>query len=127
MAEIFEIGMVLCFGASWPFNVIRAYKARTAKGTSLLFTLLIEIGYISAIIGKFILISQHGTCDLLPQQKAGRKSRKSKRSESLKQNKSFLKAPLARQEVLLRYVRRMMICRRTAAAILCANTRRQAA
>ena len=54
MAEIFEIGMVLCFGASWPFNVIRAYKARTAKGTSLLFTLLIEIGYISAIIGKFV-------------------------------------------------------------------------
>ena len=60
MAEIFEIGMVLCFGASWPFNVIRAYKARTAKGTSLLFTLLIEIGYISAIIGKFILLAQQG-------------------------------------------------------------------
>ena len=56
MAEIFEIGMVLCFGASWPFNVIRAYKARTAKGTSLLFTLLIEIGY-----------GYGGTCDLLPQ------------------------------------------------------------
>lgn len=60
MAEIFEIGMVLCFGASWPFNVMRAYKARTAKGTSLLFTLLIEIGYISAIIGKFILIAEQG-------------------------------------------------------------------
>ena len=66
MAEIFEIGMVLCFGASWPFNVIRAYKARTAKGTSLLFTLLIEIGYISAIIGKFILISQQGTAYWTP-------------------------------------------------------------
>lgn len=60
MAEVFEIGMIFCFGASWPFNVIRAYKARTAKGTSLLFTLLIEIGYISAIIGKFILIAQQG-------------------------------------------------------------------
>lgn len=61
MAEIFEIGMVLCFGASWPFNVIRAYKARTAKGTSLLFSLLIEFGYISAIIGKFILLAQQGS------------------------------------------------------------------
>lgn len=60
MAEIFEIGMVLCFGASWPFSVIRAYKARTAKGTSLIFTLLIEIGYISAIIGKFILLAEQG-------------------------------------------------------------------
>ena len=25
-ATIFEIVMVLCFGASWPFNIIRAYK-----------------------------------------------------------------------------------------------------
>lgn len=59
-ADIFEIGMVICFGFSWPFNVIRSYKARTAKGTSLLFTLLIVIGYVSAIIGKFILIGSEG-------------------------------------------------------------------
>ena len=60
MATVCEIILLVCFGASWPFNVIRAYKARTAKGTSLLFTLLIEIGYISAIIGKFILLAQQG-------------------------------------------------------------------
>ena len=47
-ATIFEIVMVLCFGASWPFNIIRAYKARTAKGTSLQFTILIGIGYVGA-------------------------------------------------------------------------------
>ena len=46
-ATIFEIVMVLCFGASWPFNIIRAYKARTAKGTSLQFTILIGIGSVS--------------------------------------------------------------------------------
>ncbi len=61
MAEIFEIGMILCFGASWPLNIIRAYKARTAKGTSFLFTLLIVIGYVSAIIGKFITIAKVGS------------------------------------------------------------------
>lgn len=60
LADIFEIGMVICFGFSWPFNVLRAYKARTAKGTSLLFTLLIVIGYVSAIVGKFILIAEQG-------------------------------------------------------------------
>ena len=27
LATVFEIVMVLCFGASWPFNIIRAYKA----------------------------------------------------------------------------------------------------
>lgn len=51
-ATIFEIVMVLCFGASWPFNIMRAYKARTAKGTSLQFTLLIGIGYVAGILSK---------------------------------------------------------------------------
>lgn len=52
LATVFEIVMVLCFGASWPFNIIRAYKARTAKGTSLQFTLLIGIGYVGGILSK---------------------------------------------------------------------------
>lgn len=52
LATIFEIVMVLCFGASWPFNIIRAYKARTAKGTSLQFTLLIGTGYVGGILSK---------------------------------------------------------------------------
>ncbi len=51
-STIFEIAMIACFGASWPFNIARAYKARTAKGTSLLFTLLIGIGYIAGILCK---------------------------------------------------------------------------
>ena len=29
MAEIFEIIMIVSFGASWPMNVIKSYKART--------------------------------------------------------------------------------------------------
>ena len=52
-ATIFEIVMVLCFGASWPFNIIRAYKARTAKGTSLQFTILIGIGYVGGILRRY--------------------------------------------------------------------------
>lgn len=52
LATICEIVMVLCFGASWPFNVIRAYKARTTKGTSLPFMSLIGIGYVGGILCK---------------------------------------------------------------------------
>ena len=52
LATVFEIVMVLCFGASWPFNIVRAYKARTAKGTSLQFTLLIGLGYVGGILSK---------------------------------------------------------------------------
>ena len=51
-ATVFEIVMVLCFGASWPFNIVRAYKARTTKGTSLQFTILIGIGYVGGILSK---------------------------------------------------------------------------
>ena len=45
--------MLLCFGASWPFNVIKSYKARTAKGKSPTFLILIIIGYIVGICSKF--------------------------------------------------------------------------
>lgn len=54
MAEIFEIIMVLSFGASWPLNVMKSYKARTTKGKSLGFLLLIFFGYIAGIISKFV-------------------------------------------------------------------------
>lgn len=59
-ATIFEIVMVLCFGASWPFNIIRAYKARTAKGTSLQFTILIGIGYVGGILSKVFFALEKG-------------------------------------------------------------------
>ncbi len=55
MAEICEIIMIVLFGASWPANVIKSYKAKTAKGKSLLFLILIFTGYIFGISGKLIL------------------------------------------------------------------------
>lgn len=54
MGSIFESIMLICFGLSWPLNVIKAYKARTAKGTSLPFILLIITGYIAGIAAKII-------------------------------------------------------------------------
>ena len=54
MAEVFEVIMIVSFGASWPLNVIKSYKARTTKGKSLGFLLLIFFGYIAGIISKFV-------------------------------------------------------------------------
>jgi hypothetical protein len=54
MSSVFEIVMLVCFGFSWPINVIKAYKARTAKSTSLPFILLIITGYIAGIIAKIL-------------------------------------------------------------------------
>ena len=52
IAPILETIMLVCFGFSWPMNLIKAYKARTAKSTSLPFILLIITGYIAGICAK---------------------------------------------------------------------------
>ena len=54
LSQVFEAAMVICFGLSWPMNVIKSYKARTTKGKSLAFLILIDVGYICGIAGKFI-------------------------------------------------------------------------
>ena len=52
--EICEILMLVCFGFSWPLNAIKSYKARTTKGKSLPFVLLILTGYVFGITGKLV-------------------------------------------------------------------------
>lgn len=54
MGSVFESIMLICFGLSWPLNVIKAYKAKTAKGTSLPFIFLIIFGYIAGITAKLV-------------------------------------------------------------------------
>ena len=54
MGAILETVTLICFGFSWPLNVIKAYKAKTAKGTSLPFILLIITGYVAGISAKII-------------------------------------------------------------------------
>ncbi len=54
MSEILEVIMIVSFGASWPLNVIKSYKARTVKGKSLGFLCLIFLGYVAGISSKFL-------------------------------------------------------------------------
>ena len=54
MAEILEITMIVSFGASWPLNVMKSWKARTTKGKSLPFLCLIFFGYIAGIASKLL-------------------------------------------------------------------------
>lgn len=52
ISEILEIGMLISFGFSWPLNVIKSIKSRTAKGKSLWFMVLILFGYICGMVSK---------------------------------------------------------------------------
>ena len=55
MGGILETAMLICFGCSWPINLVKNYKCRSAKGMSLPFILLLMVGYIAGISAKFIL------------------------------------------------------------------------
>ncbi len=54
MAQILEAAMIICFGISWPVNIAKSLKSKTAKGKSIVFLFFILIGYLCAIAGKII-------------------------------------------------------------------------
>lgn len=50
--SVFEAGMMICFGVSWPIAAYKTYKAKCVKGKSFTFDILILTGYICGIIHK---------------------------------------------------------------------------
>ena len=54
MAQVFEMIMLICFGLSWPFNIAKSIRSRTAKGKSIWFEVCIIVGYLCGLAGKFI-------------------------------------------------------------------------
>lgn len=52
--SIFEIIMLICFGAAWPSSIYKSYASRTSKGKSLFFLIIVFIGYVSGIIHKLL-------------------------------------------------------------------------
>ncbi|MDR1117029.1 MAG: hypothetical protein LBL09_02130 [Oscillospiraceae bacterium] len=52
LLKILETGMLFCFGFAWPFNIYKSYKARDNTGKSLLFLLVIWLGYLLGIFYK---------------------------------------------------------------------------
>ncbi|MDR1835410.1 MAG: hypothetical protein LBQ96_06370 [Fusobacteriaceae bacterium] len=52
--HIFEVIMLICFGAAWPLSIYRSWKSRTTKGKSVFFLIVIVIGYASGVLDKII-------------------------------------------------------------------------
>ena len=53
LAQFLEICRLVLFGCSWPFNILKSIRSRTAKGRSAAFMYLIMLGYICGIASKF--------------------------------------------------------------------------
>ncbi|HUW70923.1 MAG TPA: hypothetical protein VMX33_11900 [bacterium] len=52
--SIFEIIMLVCFGAAWPFSIAKSIKTRRTDGKSLAFLVIVIVGYASGIINKLL-------------------------------------------------------------------------
>ena len=50
----FEIGMLLCFGVSWPVSIYSLWKTRRTEGKSLMFAVIVLLGYICGILHKLV-------------------------------------------------------------------------
>ena len=51
---LFEFLMLLCFGVSWPFSILKSIRSRSTKGKSIMFMLLVELGYVFGIVHKLL-------------------------------------------------------------------------
>ena len=51
---VFEFLMLVCFGFSWPFSIVKSIRSRSAKGKSIVFMLLVELGYVFGMIHKIL-------------------------------------------------------------------------
>jgi len=52
--SIFEILMLLCFGAAWPFSIYKSYKSKSVAGKSPIFLAILLVGYICGILNKIL-------------------------------------------------------------------------
>lgn len=52
--SIFEGIMLACFGLAWPVNIYKTVATKSAKGRSLIFQVVVLIGYASGVIHKIL-------------------------------------------------------------------------
>lgn len=53
-AKILEALMLVAFGVSWPISLFKSIKAKNTNGKSILFLIIIDIGYIFGMVSKFV-------------------------------------------------------------------------
>lgn len=52
--SVFELIMLICFGAAWPLSIYKSWTSRRNTGKSILFLFVLIIGYIAGILHKLI-------------------------------------------------------------------------
>jgi hypothetical protein len=52
--SVWEAGMLLCFGASWPVSIAKTLRCRRSEGKSRLFLSILIAGYAMGIVHKWL-------------------------------------------------------------------------
>lgn len=52
--QFYEGLMLVCFGASWPFAILKTIRAKNPAGKSFLFAFFVITGYIGGSIAKYM-------------------------------------------------------------------------
>jgi len=52
--SVFEIIMLVCFGAAWPFSIHKSWTSRSVNGKSPVFLLIVMAGYLAGILHKYL-------------------------------------------------------------------------
>ena len=50
--SVYEAVMLICFGAAWPFSIVKSWRSRSSKGKSVFFLLVVLAGYAAGILNK---------------------------------------------------------------------------
>ena len=53
--SIYEVIMLICFGAAWPFSIYKSFKSKSTKGKSSLFMIVLITGYFFGILNKLLV------------------------------------------------------------------------
>ena len=52
--SVFEIAMLVCFGAAWPVSIYKSLSTRAVAGKSLVFLIIVLVGYAAGILHKLL-------------------------------------------------------------------------
>ena len=60
IAVLCETIMLILFGCSWPFNIAKSLKSKTTLGKSLVFEVIVIVGYLFGVAAKLIIYNRTG-------------------------------------------------------------------
>ena len=52
--SVFEIAMLVCFGAAWPVSIYKSLTTRAVAGKSLFFLIIVLMGYVAGVLHKLV-------------------------------------------------------------------------